>query len=79
MTLKTRLATLEAAQYERELDRHARFLAERYHLAVAEVRREIEAILARRQAEGGPPLSAEELKRAEELRHEIDEWEANRG
>ena len=78
MTLKSRVATLEAALYERELDRCARFLAERYHEPVAEVRREIEAILARRQA-GGEPLSPEELQQAEEVRQEIDAWENNHG
>jgi hypothetical protein len=79
VSLKTRLAVLEAQCYERELDRCARFLAERYHEPTSEVRREIEEILARRQAEGGPPLSPEELQQAKELRTEIDGWEANRG
>jgi hypothetical protein len=76
MTLKSRVATLEQTFYERELDRCARYLAERYRCPVGEVRREIEEILARRQAGGGPSLSPEELQQAEELR---DVWEANRG
>jgi hypothetical protein len=79
MSMKTRLAALEAAQYERELDRNSRFLAERYHQPVAEVRQEIEAIIARREAGGGPPLFQEELQQVEELRQEVDAWEANRG
>ena len=78
MSLKTRLAILEAANYERELDQCSRFLAERYRRPVAEVRQELEAILARRQAEGGP-LSPEELQRAEAVRQEMDTWEGSRG
>jgi hypothetical protein len=78
MSMKTRLAALEVANYERELDRCARFLAERYHEPVVKVRQEIEAILARRQARG-EPLSSEELQQVERVRQEMDAWEANRG
>jgi hypothetical protein len=78
MTLKSRIATLEVAQYEQELDRCVRYLAEKYRRPAAEVREELEAIARRREAEGGP-LSPDELKQAEEVRQEMDAWEANRG
>jgi hypothetical protein len=79
MSMKTRLGALEAEYHERELDRCARFLAERHGLPVTEIRQEIKAVIARRQAGGNPPLSPEELQQAEELRQQVDTWEGNRG
>jgi hypothetical protein len=77
MTLKGRIAMLEAAQSARELDCYARFLAERYHQPVADVRQELEAILARHQAGERPALSPKELQQAEELRQEVQAWETS--
>ena len=78
MSLKTRLAVLEAAFHARELDRYSRFFSERYHQPYTEVWQEIEATVARRKAEGDPPLSPEQLQELQELRQEMDEWEARR-
>ena len=79
MSLKTRLAVLEAAHNERELDRCARYLAECYRQPYTEVRQEIEAIVARRQAEGSPSLSPAEQLELEEMRREMQQWENSRG
>jgi hypothetical protein len=79
VTLKTRLVALEQAQAEAELDRYARFLAEHYRVSVADARDELKGIVARRKAEGDPPLSPEELKEVEALRREMAEWEERTG
>jgi hypothetical protein len=77
MSMKTRLAVLEAANYERELDLYSRFLAERHCVSAVQARQEIKEILARRQAEGRE-LSPEELRGAEELRQEVEQWGRSR-
>jgi hypothetical protein len=77
VSLQTRVAVLEAALHERELDLCSRFLADRYRVPVAEVRQEIQELLARRQAEGRV-LSPAEIKQAKELRQEMEQWESSR-
>jgi hypothetical protein len=79
MSLKTRLAFLEAVNYEQELDRYARFLVEHHHGgSVADVRQQIKELVTRRKAEG-TVLSPEELKQAEDLGRQVDAWEERNG
>jgi hypothetical protein len=75
MSLKTRLARVEAAHTAAQLDRYARFAAHRYRLPFDEVRQEIEAKALALRADPTRLDDPELRQQAAVLQQEIDEWE----